>query len=177
MSRSTFAPLDHDVASFTGFLPYHSVDPQGNVVLLADSSSGVPEWMGIVWRLTPVDTEVFSPDALGMLAGRLERLVEALPEGTAAQMLLRTRKDIRADLDGWLKATRSSSTLLRELAASRAQALSTLSIIGEQTSYTSRSIEILFTIARKGNWSHGDAGLLETLGDTVANSEADLSPL
>jgi type-IV secretion system protein TraC len=177
MSKQGFAVVEQDMASFTGFLPYHSVDPSGNVVLMTDSAGGAPEWVGIVWKLTPADTEILSPDMLGVLGSRLERLIEALPEETAAQVILRTRRDIREDLDGWLKATRSQSTILQELAASRARALSRLSVIEEQTTFTSRTIEVLFSIARKGHWPACETGPLDLLGAACSGGDDSLSPL
>lgn len=177
MSRPAFSAPTEDVASFTGLLPYHSVDPEGNVVLLADSSTGTPEWMGIGWKLSPADTEVLSPESLGVLAGRLERFVDALPEGTAAQMLLRTRRDIRTELDGWVGDTRSPNVILRELAGSRARALSGLSVPTEQTPFTARSVDVLFTISRKGNWPACESGIVQAAADPFSGAEGDLSPL
>jgi conjugal transfer ATP-binding protein TraC len=177
MNASSFAPPLEDLPSITGLLPYHSVDPEGQVVLLADSSSGVPEWMGLVWKLSPADTEVFAPETLGALAGRLEHLVEALPEGTAAQILLRTRRDIRHDLDEWIKATKSENPILGNLASARAQALRDLAVPVERTTFTARSIEILFTIARKGAWPSGDATCREALVEAFSGDDPEASPI
>jgi conjugal transfer ATP-binding protein TraC len=177
MSRAPYAPEAEDLPSIAGLLPYHSVDPVGNVVLLADSSSGAPEWMGLVWKVSPVDTETYAPETLGALAGRLEHLVEALPEGTTAQILLRTRRDIHRDLGSWVRATQSTDSILEKLVASRAQALSSLAVPVERTTFTAREIEVLFTIARKGVWPSCDASPLEIAGQALASDDPGTSPL
>jgi conjugal transfer ATP-binding protein TraC len=168
---------DQDLPSLAGLLPYHSVDPEGSVVLLSDASSAAPEWMGLVFRLAPADTETLSPESLGALAARLTHVVEALPEGTAAQILQRTRRDIRRDLEGWNRATRTEDPLLERLASSRAQALHALAVPIDQTTYCARQTEILFTIARKGGWAACEAGLLEAIGLPVRGSSGALSAL
>lgn len=175
MSLASFPLETTDLPSITGLLPYHSVDPEGNVVLLADSAGGVPEWMGIVWKLAPADTEIFPPETLGVLAARLERLIEALPEGTAAQMLLRTERNIEAELGAWTKATRSQNEILQSLARSRAKALSELSARVDQTVFAARRVEVLFTIARRGSWTEVEAGLLDTFLDLFRSTPEELT--
>lgn len=177
MSDLRFATATHDLPSITGLLPYHSVDPEGNVVLMSDSASGAPEWMGLVWRLAPADTETFAPESLAVLAGRLEHLVEALPEGTAAQLLLRTRRDIRRDLDGWMKASRTKDSILEKLITSRAQALSELAVPVERTTFTARELEIHFTIARKGDWPSCELSPLEAVRQAISPDLPEASPM
>jgi conjugal transfer ATP-binding protein TraC len=171
------APPAQDLPSIAGLLPYHSVDPEGQVVLLSDLASGLPDWMGLVWRLAPADTETFDPNALGVLAGRLEHLLEVLPEETAAQYILRTRRDVRRDLESWVQATKSDDPILAKLVASRAQALASLAVPVERSTFTARSIEVLFTIARRGSWQVCEATPLDALRILIPGGDQKASEL
>ncbi len=141
-----------DAPSYVDLLPYHSVDPEGDVVLLVDSSDAEPRWMGVAWKLAATETEAFAEGELGLLASRLEGLLSTIPEGTVAQFILRARRDISAKLAAWQSAARNPSELLVDLTHSRSRALESLDFVYKGRPFRARSIEVYFTLALKGNW-------------------------
>jgi len=141
-----------DVHSYVDLLPYHSVDPQGNVVLLLDSSDAEPRWMGVAWRLVAPETEAAAEGEIGLLASRLDALLATLPEGAVAQFVLRARRDISGKLAVWQKAAQEPSELLLDLTHSRSRALESLDFTYKGRPVRARSIEIIFTLALKGTW-------------------------
>ncbi len=156
MSPRTSDPRDWpraDAPSYVDLLPYHSVDREGNVVLLVDSSDAHPRWMGVAWRLFPPETEAAADGELGLLASRLDTLLSAIPEGAVAQFILRARRDISAKLAAWQKAARNPSELLVDLGHSRCRALESLDFTVKGRPFRARSIEVYFTLALKGEWA------------------------
>jgi conjugal transfer ATP-binding protein TraC len=152
-----------DVASYTGLLPYHSVDPEGPVVLLTNRSSGDPDWLGMVWAVGIADTEIQPDEGLSVLAGRLEHVLDAVPEETLVQFLVRTQSDVRAELDRWKETTKTDDSLLAKLVDARAQMISSLAIPSGRSTFRARSVRAYFTIARPGTWMAGEISPLEAL--------------
>lgn len=163
MSLAKAALPTSDALSYTGLLPYHSVDPEGPVVLLSDRQSGDPDWLGMVWSLGIADTEVQSDEGLAVLAGRLEHMLDAVPEETLVQVLVRTQSDVRSELERWMETTSTEHSLLRKLAQARAQVISSLSIPSGRATFRSRQIRAYFTMARRGSWPASDVSPLEAL--------------
>ena len=141
-----------DVPSYVDLLPYHSVDREGNVVLLIDSSDAQPRWMGVAWKLAPPETEAASHAELGLLASRLDALLSSIPEGAIVQVILRAQHDISAKLSGWQDAARNPSALLVDLGHSRSRALESLDFMHKGRPVRARSIEVYLTLALKGEW-------------------------
>ncbi len=141
-----------DVPSYVDLLPYHSVDPEGNVVLLVDSADAQPRWMGVAWRLVAPETEAAPEGELGLLASRLDAVLSSLPEGAVAQFLVRARRDISVKLQAWQAAARNPSDLLVDLANSRQRALESLDFLHKGRPFRARSLEITFAVALKGTW-------------------------
>ncbi len=152
-----------DAPSYVDLLPYHSVDPEGNVALLIDSSDGEPRWMGVAWKLVPPETEAAPETELGLLASRLDSILSAIPEGTVAQLILRARRDISGKLGTWLKAARQPSELLVDLAHSRCRALESLDFMFKGRPFRARSIEVYFTLAQETSWADHRVKPRETL--------------
>ncbi|MHC4780866.1 MAG: TraC family protein, partial [Planctomycetota bacterium] len=155
--------LTSDVPSYAGLLPYHSVDPEGPLVLLSDNAAGTPGLMGIMWKLEPADTEAFSQEDLGILADRLSSVLETLPEETVCQVILRSRNDIHDELEEWAKSAHGKDTLLSKLASSRARTLSSLRVPSERTVFAGRRIDLFLTLTRKGTWTESTVSPLEAL--------------
>ena len=142
-----------DAPSYVDLLPYHSVDPEGNVVLLIDSPDAQPRWMGVAWKLAATETEAAAEGEVGLQASRLEALLATIPEGAVAQFILRARRDISGKLTAWQSASRSPSELLVDLGHSRSRALESLDFIHKGRPIRARSIEVYFTLALKGAWT------------------------
>ena len=152
-----------DSPSYVDLLPYHSVDPDGNVVLLIDSSDAAPRWMGVAWRLAGTETEAAPEEELALLASRLDGLLSTLPEGAVAQFILRARRDISPKLLAWRNAARNPSDLLIDLGHSRSRALESLDFMHKGRPFRARSVEVIFTIALKGTWADLRVAPRETL--------------
>lgn len=142
-----------DVPSYVDLLPYHSVDPDGNVVLLIDSSEAEPRWMGVAWRVAPPETEAAPDTEVGLLASRLDALLSVIPEGAVAQFILRARRNISGKLTAWQNAARNPSEILVDLAHSRSRALESLDFTYKGRPIRARSIDLYFTLALKGTWA------------------------
>ena len=156
MSPRTSDPRDWppaDSPSYVDLLPYHSVDREGNVVLLVDSSDAHPRWMGVVWKLSAPETEAAAEGELGLLASRLDTLLSSISEGAVAQFILRARRDISAKLAAWRGVARDPSALLVDLGHSRSRALESLDFTVKGRPFRARSIEVTFTLAIKGEWT------------------------
>lgn len=161
IARSELATADS--ASYTGLLPYHSVDPEGPVVLLTNQATGEPDWLGMAWALGVADTESLHDDGLSVLASRLEHLLDAVPEETLVQVLVRTQSDIRQDLAAWKETTKTDQALLRRLVDARSQTLSSLAIPTGRCTFRARQIRAYLTIARRGSWVASDVSPLEAV--------------
>src|SRR5207248_3281645 len=74
-----------DAPPYTGYLPWHSVDPEGNVVLLASNGDAVPDELGIVWKLSLLQAESLQDADLGALAARIDNLLMNIPDKTPVQ--------------------------------------------------------------------------------------------
>lgn len=151
--RETPPWVETDAPSLVDLLPYHSVDPEGNIVLLIDSSDAAPRWMGVAWKLVPPETEAAPEAELGVLASRLDGLLSTLPEGSVAQFILQARRDISSKLETWRQAARETSELLRDLAHSRCRALDALEFPFKGRPFRARSIDVYFTLALKTAWA------------------------
>ncbi len=168
-----------DLPSYAGFLPHVGVDAHGPIALLADNAEGVPDTMGIAWRLSPVEAEARTDADVGAFAGRLDAMLQSLPDGAVAQFLLRSSRDASAKLDTWQQAGRESDPILDELGRSRRAALERLSIVTRASSFQLRKIETLFTLVRPGTWPTGGASVADALreaagaGDPVSHDVAD----
>src|SRR6185295_15928758 len=114
-------------------LPYHSIDPDGDVFVQRDGS------LGLAWSLSPLECETLSETARGQLSRRIESLLALFPEGSAAQFILFS--DRRVDLDPWLSAT-TESGLLRDLAESRARATQSFEIRHEGAVLAARTLRL-----------------------------------
>ncbi|MBI2901136.1 MAG: TraC family protein [Planctomycetes bacterium] len=141
-----------DAPSFVDLLPHLRVDPEGSVVLLADSSDAQPRWMGVAWKLVAPETEAASEGEIGLLASRVDALLTTLPQGAVAQFLLRARRDISQKLTAWNGAARDASDLLVDLTHSRSRALESLDFTYKGRPFRARSLEVHFTVALKGTW-------------------------
>lgn len=124
-------------------LPYHSYDPDGQVLIQGDGS------LGLAWQLTPVECDVLSETTLGQLSRRIESLLALFPEGSAAQFLLTS--DRRIDLEPWLSASPGDG-LLRDLAEARAQATRTFEIRHEGAVFAARTLRLLMTLRTFPHW-------------------------
>src|SRR5262245_41947179 len=124
-------------------LPYHSYDPDGQVLVQRDGS------LGLAWSLSPLECDTLSENAQGQLARRIEALLALFPEGSAAQFLLTS--DRRVDLDPWLAAT-SEDGLLRDLAESRIRATRTFEIPHEGSILAARRLGFTMTLRTFPRW-------------------------
>ncbi len=159
------APLERDVPSYVKFLPHHSVDPEGNVVLLASGDAFVPDALGIAWRIGQIGAEARSDGEVGGLAARLDNLLANLPDGCMAQFILRSSRNVRPKLDAWEASTCTDDPILRELAQSRRSALEKLSVKSGPHVFETRSLEGFFTLLRPGSWGKVEVAPLEALAD------------
>ncbi len=164
------APTREDVPSYVKYLPHHSVDPDGQVVLLADNAAFAPDSLGIVWRIGFVGAEARSDGEAGAIAARLDNLLVNIPDGTAAQFILRSSRNARAKLDAWQASTRTEDPILAELAQARRAALEKLSLKSGPTVFEARSLEAVFTLLRPGTWGKTDASPIEALAAAGSGS-------
>ncbi len=156
-----FVEADHP--SYVGFLPHHSVDPEGDVVLLADNADAEPGTLGIAWHLGLVETEA-RPDAdVGALAARIDAVLSNLPDGTIAQFILRSSRDLRGAVKAWESAEKTTDPVLAELGFCRVAALERLSLANAVSHFVVRRFQVLFTIVRPGTWQGESIGGLEAL--------------
>lgn len=152
-----------DSPAYTAYLPWHSVDPEGNVVLLASNADALPDELGIVWKLGLLQADSLQDGELGALASRLDNLLLSIPDRTPVQFILRSSKNVRRILDDWRAATRTNDPLLRELAESRRASIEKLSLASANSSFETRTLEVLMTIVRPGTWNRSKVPLLEVL--------------
>lgn len=165
---------DRDVPSYVKYLPHHSVDPEGPVVLLADNAAFLPDSLGVIWRLGLVPTEARTDGELGAFAQRLDNILSAIPEGTAVQFILRSSRDVRRRLDAWQASTRTEDPVLSELARSRRTALERLSVRTGQGRFETRSLEGFLTIVRPGTWTGTEVSPVEALAALAGNAATPL---
>lgn len=161
-----------DAPSYTRYLPWHSVDPEGNVVLLSGNAEALPDELGIAWRLGLLPVESATDGELGAVASRLDNLLMTLPDKTPVQFILRSARHARRALDEWRAATRATDPLLRDLAESRRTSLEQLSIRTETSAFETRSLEVLMTIVRPGSWGRSEISPLEILQNPEGRSAA-----
>lgn len=159
--RTPFAT--EDAPAYTSYLPWHSVDPEGNVVLLAANAEAVPDELGLVWRLGLLPAEARPDGEIGAIAARLDHLLGSLPDRTPVQFILRSSRDVRRPIENWQAATRSSDPVLAELARSRRTSLERLSVSTATCAFEARSLEVLFTVVRPGSWTGTPVGAIEAL--------------
>src|SRR5882762_1657085 len=124
-------------------LPYHSCDPDGNVLIQRDGS------LGLAWTLTPLECETLSETARGQLARRIESLLALFPEGAAAQFLLSSRRNV--DLDRWLAAT-TEGGLLRDLSESRVRAMQKFELMHEGSPIAARTLRLILSLRLFPRW-------------------------
>jgi conjugal transfer ATP-binding protein TraC len=152
---------ESDSPPYTSYLPWHSVDPEGNVILLASNADGVPDELGIAWKLGLLQAESLQDADLGALAARLDNLLLNIPDKTPVQFILRSSKNVRRILDDWRASTRTNDPILRELAESRRASLERLSVATQTSAFETRSLEALLTIVRPGTWIRTEISPLE----------------
>ncbi len=152
-----------DAPSYTGYLPWHSVDPEGNVVLLASNADGVPDELGVVWSLGLLQAESLQDGDLGALAARLDNLLLAIPDKTPVQFILRSSKNVRRILDDWRASSRTSDPVLCQLAESRRSSIEKLHVATQTSAYETRSLEVLFTVVRPGTWTRTEISPLDVI--------------
>jgi hypothetical protein len=124
-------------------LPYHSYDPQGQILVQRDGS------LGLTWRITPLECDTLSETAMGQIARRIEALLALFPEGSVAQFMLYS--DRQVDLDPWLVATPEGG-LLRDLAESRVRATRSFEIRHEGALFAARSLKLIMTLRTFPQW-------------------------
>src|SRR5262245_6585889 len=130
-------------------LPYHSVDPNGHVFVQRDGS------LGLAWSLAPLECETLSETSQGQLARRIEALLALFPEGSAAQFILTS--DRQVDLDPWLAAT-TEEGLLRDLAESRVRATRSFEIRHEGSILAARRLRFTMTLRTFPRWHSPSVG-------------------
>jgi hypothetical protein len=124
-------------------LPYHSYDPDGQILVQDDGS------LGLAWALEPIEVETLSEGALGALAKRFEALLALFPEGSAAQLI--ATSDPRPDLGRWLEAT-TADGVLRDLAEARVRATEAFEMRHEGAVFASRTLRLLLTLRTFPRW-------------------------
>jgi conjugal transfer ATP-binding protein TraC len=124
-------------------LPYHSFDSDGNVFVQQDGS------LGLAWMVSPLECETLSEVARGQLARRVESLLALFPEGSAAQFLLTSTRNI--NLDRWLEAT-TEDGLLRDLSESRVRATRSFELPHEGAVIAARMVQLVMTLRMFPRW-------------------------
>lgn len=130
-------------------LPYHSYDSRGQIFIQKDGS------LGMAWDLRRVECDSLSETALGQLARRIESLLALLPEGSAAQFILESRR--APDLGEWLRAGPEEG-LLHDLAEARVRTTRTFEIRHEGVLFAARSLSLLMTLRTFPKWPAGGLG-------------------
>jgi type-IV secretion system protein TraC len=171
MTRSLDLPLA-DVAPYAAYLPHHTVDPDGHVILLASNAEGTPDELGILWRLGLPATESWTDLEVGGFAQRLDNLLMNIPDQTSCQFILRSSRNIRPLLEAWEAAAQSPDPILGELARSRRAALEKLSLATLTTSFEARSFEVLFSLVRPGTWPSVKVSFMDVVRNTGEKSAA-----
>lgn len=161
-----------DRPSYVGYLPHHSVDPHGNIVLLSDNADGVPDTLGVAWRMGLVETEARTDAEVGAFASRLESILANFPDGMIAQFILRSVPHARAALDAWEAASRSDDPVLAELGKSRRSTLERLGEAARAGSFSMRRLEAYVTLVQRGTWPDLAIGRAEALRWAGAMSSA-----
>lgn len=83
--------LTKDVVGVENFVPYHSFDKDSNIFVQKDGS------IGILLKLTPIETESLSNDQLGNVVAVLSTVAKVCPEGTVLQFILTNERYAGAD--------------------------------------------------------------------------------
>lgn len=130
-------------------LPFHSFDPAGSVFIQRDGS------LGLAWSLAPLECETLSETARGQLARRIESLLALFPEGSAAQFILFSDREV--DLEPWLGAT-TEPGLLRDLAESRVRATRSFEIRHEGAVLAARTLRLVMTLRTFPRWQSPGVG-------------------
>jgi len=130
-------------------LPYHSFDADGSVFVQQDGS------LGLAWSILPLECETLSETARGQLARRIESLLTLFPEGSAAQFIASSRREI--DLDRWLGAT-TEGGLLKDLSESRVRATRSFELAHEGAVIAARTLRLLMTLRIFPRWHSPSLG-------------------
>jgi|GEM_PF-2486172 len=170
MSREEF-PSEDDLC-YVPFLPHHSVDPEGPVVLLTDNAEGLADSMGMIWRFEPIETEAKTDGELGSIASRLDNFIRNLPDGAVCQFILHSTRHLRPKLELWEASTKTADPVLAELASSRRSMIENLSIPGPTCAFESRRFEIYFTLTVPGTWPETRVGPLQAIAAAAGTSRS-----
>lgn len=160
-SSKPFPRVLEDEPCYVPLLPHVGVD--GHVALLADNAHGVPDSLGLAWKLSAVETEAWTDGDTGAFAMRMDNVLRNIPDLSVCQFILRATRNPRAKLALWEKATRSENPVFRDLAASRRAAIEKLSIATSASTFEPRSLEVLMTVRRAGTWPTMPVSLLAAL--------------
>ncbi len=128
--------------SLVDFLPYDDV--KDGVFIQVDGS------LGRVWEIRPVETELFAPSSLEMIANNFSGLVGRLPAEVACQMIMVVTANVEEKVGDYEKALVNKAEMLSVVVSeAKVEALKEKQIGGTQQKrqgVCARTVKVFFTI-------------------------------